>query len=94
MGFALKKFMAFKCHRCSGWSEGGRYRVWSEESGVMFLEMIVCSPCYWTARKLGMFTEKIRNPDTLKGRFDLPSFVPHIPRNRPIHGHRGRGTTK
>jgi hypothetical protein len=39
---------------------GRAYRVTSEESGVMLLDMTVCYYCYIDAQRLGLHAEEIR----------------------------------
>lgn len=41
------------CDHCCQAFEGMPYRVKSEESGVVLLDMIVCYNCYAEARELG-----------------------------------------
>jgi hypothetical protein len=41
------------CDHCCQPFEGMPYRVKSEESGVVLLDMVVCYDCYSEARELG-----------------------------------------
>jgi hypothetical protein len=65
------QFMEWMCDHCLALFAGVPYRVKSEESGVVLLDMIVCHYCYIEARKLGLRTEgpgisstRNRRPDT------------------------------
>jgi hypothetical protein len=49
--------MEWMCDHCLALFAGVPYRVKSEESGVVLLDMIVCHYCYIEARKLGLRTE-------------------------------------
>ena len=50
--------MEWMCDHCRGFFAGVPYRVKSEESGVVLLDMVVCHYCYLEARKLGLRTEQ------------------------------------
>ena len=52
--------MAFFCRHCDEVATGARYRVFSEEQGVLLLDMIVCRLCYEQAKELGLDGEEIR----------------------------------
>jgi hypothetical protein len=41
------------CDHCFRAFDGVRYRVKSEERGIILLDMMVCYDCYAEARKLG-----------------------------------------
>jgi hypothetical protein len=51
--------MVWICQHCFAPFVDSLYRVKSEESGVVFLDLIVCHGCYVQARELGLRTEKI-----------------------------------
>jgi hypothetical protein len=51
------QFMEWMCDHCRAFFAGVPYRVKSEESGVVLLDMVVCHYCYIEARKLGLRTE-------------------------------------
>jgi len=55
---AGQKAMERICDHCRAFFAGKPYRVRSEESGVVLLDMIVCHYCYLEARKLGLHTEE------------------------------------
>ena len=57
--------MEFLCRHCDGIVEGARYRVLSEEDGVILLDMIVCRPCYDQARELGLHGEEVTSDEQL-----------------------------
>jgi hypothetical protein len=54
--------MKFICQHCDGLTVGPPYRVLSEESGEILLDMIVCHACYVQAKDLGLQTEEIKLP--------------------------------
>jgi hypothetical protein len=47
------------CQHCLAPFVDSLYRVKSEESGIVFLDLIVCHGCYLQARQLGLRTEEI-----------------------------------
>ena len=51
--------MEFVCDHCGEPSQGKAYLVMSEESGLVLLRMIVCTPCYLEAKKLGLYAKEI-----------------------------------
>jgi RNase P subunit RPR2 len=51
--------MEFICQHCDKLTEGLRYRVTSEEAGVILLEMIVCHSCSEQAKSLGLDVKEI-----------------------------------
>ncbi len=51
--------MVWICQHCGAPFVDSPYRVKSEESGVVFLDLIVCHGCYVQARQLGVRTEEI-----------------------------------
>jgi hypothetical protein len=53
--------MEWMCDHCRAFFAGIPYRVKSEESGVVLLDMIVCHYCYVEARKLGLRTEEAQH---------------------------------
>ena len=64
--------MGWICQHCDAPFIESPYRVKSEESGVVLLDLIVCRRCYMQARELGLPTEEIKlqsfliNGDELK----------------------------
>jgi hypothetical protein len=60
-GILLAEFscMGWICQHCGAPFVDSPYRVKSEESGVVFLNLIVCHACYVQARELGLRTEEI-----------------------------------
>ena len=52
--------MGWICQHCSAPFFDSAYRVKSEESGIVLLDMIVCQHCQVEARDLGLHTEEIR----------------------------------
>jgi RNase P subunit RPR2 len=60
--------MEFICRHCDKLTIGAPYRVMSEESGVILLDMIVCQSCYEQARDLGLHAEEISLPAESHGR--------------------------
>src|SRR6478672_7392454 len=60
-GILLAEFscMVWICQHCGAPFVDSPYRVKSEESGVVFLDLIVCHGCYVQARELGLRAEKI-----------------------------------
>ena len=61
MASCLPEFscMVWICQHCGAPFVDSPYRVKSEESGVVFLDLIVCHGCYVQARELGLCTEEI-----------------------------------
>jgi hypothetical protein len=57
--------MEFECDHCGTHVISSLYRVVSEEGGIVFLDMIVCYPCYLEAKNLGLDAEKIDPHDLL-----------------------------
>ena len=51
--------MEFICQHCDGVATGGKYRVISEENGLVFLDMVVCHGCHEQAKQLGLHAERI-----------------------------------
>jgi hypothetical protein len=51
--------MAWICQHCDAPFDDSPYRVKSEESGIVLLDLIVCHRCHVQARELGLYTEKI-----------------------------------
>jgi len=60
-GIVIAEFscMGWICQHCGAPFVDSAYRVKSEESGVVLLDIIVCQHCYVEARDLGLHTEKI-----------------------------------
>src|SRR5262245_19447020 len=52
-------YMGWICQHCGAPFLDSAYRVKSEESGVILLDIVVCQHCYVEARELGLHTEKI-----------------------------------
>jgi hypothetical protein len=52
--------MGWICQHCGAPFTDSAYRVKSEESGVILLDIIVCQHCYVEARDLGLHTERLR----------------------------------
>ena len=46
--------MKFVCRRCNHTTKQNRYRVTTEDAGVVLLNMIVCSSCARLAKRLGL----------------------------------------
>jgi hypothetical protein len=61
MAFPLLCFssMGWICQHCDAPFVDPPYRVKSEESGIVLLDLIVCHRCHVQARELGLRTEKI-----------------------------------
>ena len=57
---ALSSSMGWICQHCGAPFFDSAYRVKSEESGIVLLDIIVCQHCNVEARDLGLHTEKIR----------------------------------
>ena len=55
--------MNYQCQHCGQFMTGKAYRVTSEDSGALLLDMIVCHYCFVDARRLGLHTEEIRPQD-------------------------------
>ena len=55
----MGKSMDGICQHCYQLIAGNAYRVTSEEEGITFLNMIVCSPCFMEAKRLGLHAQKI-----------------------------------
>jgi hypothetical protein len=51
--------MGWICQHCDAPFVDQPYRVKSEESGIVLLDLIVCHRCHVQARELGLRTEKI-----------------------------------
>ena len=71
MALASGKYMGWICDHCAAPCDGLSYRVRSEESGVVLLDMIVCYCCYIEAQQLGLHTEEIRIPSFLNASTDV-----------------------
>jgi hypothetical protein len=57
--FAEFSGMGWICQHCGAPFGDSAYRVKSEESGVVLLDIIVCQHCHLEARDLGLHTEEI-----------------------------------
>jgi hypothetical protein len=55
--------MEFICQHCDDVAKGPKYRVISEENGLVFLNMIVCRSCHEQAKQLGLHAERITHID-------------------------------
>jgi hypothetical protein len=51
--------MGWICQHCGAPFFDSAYRVKSEESGVILLDIVVCPHCHVEARELGLHTEEI-----------------------------------
>jgi hypothetical protein len=60
-GIVIAEFscMGWICQHCGEPFVDSAYRVQSEESGVVLLDIIVCEHCHVEACDLGLHTEKI-----------------------------------
>ena len=56
---AMRKSMNHICRHCDETIIGKRYRVVSEEDGVVLLNMVVCASCAAVAKSLLLRTEEI-----------------------------------
>ena len=71
MALANSQCMGWICEHCAAPCDGLPYRVRSEESAVVLLDMIVCHCCYIEAQQLGLHTEEIRVPSFLNASIDI-----------------------
>lgn len=53
------RVMGWICEHCSAPFDGPAYRVKSEDSGMVLLNMIVCHSCRVAAQELGLHTEEL-----------------------------------
>ena len=60
--------MEFICQHCDDVARGAKYRVLSEENGLVFLNMIVCRSCHEQAKRLGLHAERITRIDESRSR--------------------------
>ncbi len=60
--------MEFICQHCDDVARGPKYRVISEENGLVFLNMIVCRSCQEQAKQLGLHAERISHIDESRSR--------------------------
>jgi hypothetical protein len=60
MPLAQVECMAWICQHCGAPFVDSPYRVRSEESGVVMLDIIVCHYCAVEAQRLGLHTEQLR----------------------------------
>lgn len=51
--------MKFVCGRCEQLTTGKAYQVVSRESGILYLNLIVCYACYAEAKILGLDAHEI-----------------------------------
>jgi hypothetical protein len=63
--------MKFFCRHCDEVATGKMYRVFSEEDGIMLLDMIVCRSCYDQARGLGLDSEEVKPDETFREQLPL-----------------------
>jgi hypothetical protein len=56
---ALSLDMGWICQHCGAPFVDSAYRVTSEESGVILLDLIVCHHCHVEACELGLHTEEL-----------------------------------
>jgi hypothetical protein len=50
------------CDHCEGILFNKKaYRVWTEDDGVILLDMVVCYACKLEAQKLGLKTERVKD---------------------------------
>ena len=75
--------MAFFCRHCDEVATGNMYRVFSEEQGILLLNMIVCRFCYDQARQLGLDGEELELDQNSRQR--LPVDSSSI--NKSTYGH-------
>ena len=61
--FAQRSGMGRICQHCDAPFVDSPYRVISEESGIVLLDLIVCHRCHEQAEKLGLHTEEIKGAD-------------------------------
>ena len=69
--------MGFICRRCDRMTKRERYRVTTEDAGVVLLNMVVCSSCARLARKLGLPAVKMESPkraERIKRRSVMPDL--------------------
>jgi hypothetical protein len=66
--FAEFSGMGWICQHCGAPFGDSAYRVKSEESGVVLLDIIVCQHCHVEARDLGLHTEEIGVPNSSRAR--------------------------
>ena len=55
----MRKRMDRICQHCSDLIVGNAYRVTSEEKGITFLDLIVCSLCFMEAKRLHLDGKEI-----------------------------------
>jgi hypothetical protein len=60
IAFAQPLNMGRICQHCDAPFVDSPYRVISEESGIVLLDLIVCHRCHEQAQKLGLRTEEIK----------------------------------
>jgi hypothetical protein len=60
--------MEFICQHCDEVATGEKYRVISEENGLVFLNMVVCQSCQQQAKQLGLRAERITYSDRSRSR--------------------------
>jgi hypothetical protein len=63
--------MEFFCRHCDEIATGKIYRVFSEEDGLILLNMVVCRSCYDQARQLGLDGEEIKLDQNSHGQLPL-----------------------
>jgi RNase P subunit RPR2 len=60
--------MEFICQHCDEVVTGEKYRVISEENGLVFLNMVVCRSCQQQAKQLGLRAERITYSERSRSR--------------------------
>jgi hypothetical protein len=65
------RVMGWICEHCSAPFDGPAYRVKSEDSGMVLLNMIVCHSCRVAAQELGLHTEELCVESFLKADHDI-----------------------
>jgi RNase P subunit RPR2 len=73
MALAPLTVMEFICQHCDEVVTGEKYRVISEENGLVFLNMVVCQSCQEQAKQLGLRAERIIYSDRSHSRHSPPA---------------------
>jgi hypothetical protein len=63
--------MGWVCQHCGAPFADSPYRVSSEESGIVLLDLVVCRGCHLQARELGLRTEAIKAPSFISAGNDI-----------------------
>ena len=65
-----KRAAGIICDHCEGILFNKKaYRVWTEDDGVILLDMVVCYACKMEAQKLGLKTERVEDRYTTKAKY-------------------------